>query len=624
MRKGQLRILPFSNTVRTPPRCVGLRSWRAWYRRCEVTGVRGHRLLVEGASCTFLFMPSRTPIVPTGPPVLASRFRVILREWLPALLLVLPATLPYFAHFAASGEGIPTGFIQGDQAYYMANAREHFDSGSFSFFYGNPFDGSPETPRVYWQPHILVLGLLLQITGLSPGILYILFGICGALICARVALAMLRESQSFRGSPGAPLMMAFFWGGGLLVVAAAIRVLPGLVEGEQFMAGDLLRFDPGGGWWFLNFGRNLVFPTEAYYHALFFGCIVCILRRSYAAAALCAAFLSASHPFTGLELLAVMSVWLVAELIIGGPDRPPAAFVISVLLLLLAHISYYLVFLPSIPEHRQLMDQWEQPWVLPPWSALFAYAPVAAIALWSLVQRGTSTLRDRNTRLLLVWFAVAFILANHQYILRSVQPLHFTRGYVWTPLFLLAAPALQDFFQNRRKGLRALSTVICVVAIFVVDNAVWLGLVTSGSSRADILLTADQRALLDWTGKNGDGRTLLLTGDVTLGYLATVYTPVRAWVAHRFNTPRSTQREREVKEFMEAGGEQKGWKGLRLIVITARGEADRRLLLWRGMGAREVENRFTNASFDAVLLGPIRRDSPDPPTPPGKPGDPPH
>jgi hypothetical protein len=487
----------------------------------------------------------------------------------------------------------------------MANAREHFDSGSFSFFYGNPFDGSPDTPRVYWQPHILLLGLLLQVTGLSPGILYVLFGLCGALICARVALGMLRESPGINEDPGAPLMMVFFWGGGLLVAAAAIRVLPGIVSGEQFMAGDLLRIDPGGGWWFLNFGRNLVFPTEAYYHALFFGCIVFLFRRAYAAAALCAACLSASHPFTGIELLAVISVWTTAELIVGGADRPPAPFVFSVLMLLLAHVSYYLVFLPSIPEHRQLMDQWEQPWVLRPSSALFAYAPVAAIALWNLKRRGMASFHDRNTRLLLVWFAVAFILANHNYVLRSVQPLHFTRGYVWTPLFLLAAPALQEFFQKRRKGLRALAIVICVVAIFVADNAVWLALVTSGRIRADIELTADQRTMLDWTNRNGDGRTILITGDIGLGYLATVYTPVRAWVAHKFNTPRSAQREREVKEFLEVGSAQKQWEERRLIVITSRGEADRRLGVWRREGARRVENRFTNGSYDAVLLGPL-------------------
>ena len=550
-------------------------------------------------------MPSSLPIPPPGALAHISRLRLMFREWLPCLLLVLPAALPYLAHFGASGAGIPTGFIQGDQAYYMANAREHFDSGSFSFLYGNPFDGSPETPRVYWQPHILLLGLLLQVTGLPPGTVYVLFGLCGALICARVALAMLRESQGQVTNPGAPLLIAFFWGGGVLVAAAAIRLLPGIAGGEQFLAGDLLRFDPGGGWWFLNFGRNLVFPTEAYYHALFLGCIVCLFRRWYAAAVLCAAILSASHPFTGIELLAVMSVWLVAELIVGGPDRPPAAFVLSVLILLLAHVSYYLVFLPSIPQHRQLMDQWEQPWILRPSSALFAYAPVAAIAFWSLKRRGTASLRDHSTRFLLVWFAVAFALANHQYVLRSVQPLHFTRGYVWTPLFLLAAPALQEFFRKRRKGLRGVATVVCVVALIVADNAVWLGLVSSGSSRADILLTADQRTVLDWTGRNGDGRTILITPDVGLGYLATVYTPVRAWVAHRFNTPRSTQRETEVKEFITEGRGQKEWEGRRLIVITGHGEADRRLGLWRGEGARTVESRFTNASFDAVLLGPL-------------------
>ena len=250
------------------------------------------------------------------------------------------------------------------------------------------------------------------------------------------------------------------------------------------------------------------------------------------------------------------------------------------------------------------MDQWEQPWILRPASALFAYAPVAAIALWNLKKRGMAAFHDRDTRLLLVWFAVAFILANHNYVLRSVQPLHFTRGYVWTPLFLLAAPALQEFFRKKRKGVRAVAAVTCVVAIFVADNAVWLGLVTSGRTRADIVLTADERTMLDWTNRNGDGRTILITGDIGLGYLATVYTPVRAWAAHRFNTPRSAQREREVKEFLEEGTAQKQWEDRRIIVITGRGEADRRLGLWRGEGGRPLENRFTNGSFDAVLLGP--------------------
>jgi hypothetical protein len=533
----------------------------------------------------------------------AGFFRRLSRGWLPGILLALPAALPYISHFALADGRIPTGFIEGDQAYYMANAREHFDSGGFSFLYGNPFDGSPDTPRVYWQPHILLLGILLHITGFAPGLIYVAFGLCGVLVCARVALAMYRESPGAERNPGPPLLLVFFWGGGLLVIAGALSTIPGLFRGEQFLAGDLLRFDPGEGWWFLNFGRNLVFPTEAFYHALFFGCIFFLFRRQYLGAALCAGFLSASHPFTGIELLAVLSVWIVVELVLGGPDRPPPAFVVSVLLLLVAHVSYYLLFLSSFPEHRQLMDQWEQPWILRPLSALFAYAPMAAGALWALRKRGPSAFRDRNTRLLLVWFAVAFALANHQYVLRAVQPLHFTRGYIWTPLFLLAAPGLQEFFRRRRNGVTTFLAVACVVTLFCADNIVWLGLVSSGRTRADILLTADERDVLDWMNRNGDGRTLVVSGIMPVNYLATVYTPARAWVAHKFNTPRSLEREREVREFMDSGKTQHAWAAMRLIVITSHGEADRNLGLWSGEGSRKIEQRFASASFDAVLFG---------------------
>jgi hypothetical protein len=41
-------------------------------------------------------------------------------------------------------------------AYYMANAREHFDQG-FQLTYGNPY-ASYGTPAIYFQPHIFLLG----------------------------------------------------------------------------------------------------------------------------------------------------------------------------------------------------------------------------------------------------------------------------------------------------------------------------------------------------------------------------------------------------------------------------------------------------------------------------------
>src|SRR5262245_34488761 len=50
--------------------------------------------------------------------------------WAWALGLALPMALTYGVHFAAAPAGsTPTGFLQFDQFYYSANAREHFDSG---------------------------------------------------------------------------------------------------------------------------------------------------------------------------------------------------------------------------------------------------------------------------------------------------------------------------------------------------------------------------------------------------------------------------------------------------------------------------------------------------------------
>jgi hypothetical protein len=548
-------------------------------------------------------MPSLGVRASRGGSGLARRILSTFYGWLPGLLLIVPATIPYVAHYAGSIGGVPTGFIQGDQAYYMANAREHFDSGNFSFLYGNPFDGSPDTPRIYWQPHIMLLGLLLRLTSLSPGIVYMFFGVCAALVCARVALALCRESPGMNGSTGVPVAILFFWGGGILVVAAIMQAVPGVLRGEGLMAGDLLRFDPGAGWWFLNFGRNLVFPTEAFYHALFFGCMLFLFRRRYVPAMLCAACLSASHPFSGIELLAILSVWTVVELAAGGEEKPPVGFVLSVFLVLLAHIGYYLIFLPSVPQQRDLMDQWEQPWILRPLSALFAYAPVALLAFWCLIKRGSPPFRDRNTRLLVVWCSVAFLLANHQYFLRAVQPLHFTRGYIWTPLFLLGAPLLQSSLR-RLRGFRGTAIALCIMALFVSDNAVWLGIVGSGRMRADIVLTRDQQELLEWMNAWGDGATIVIARDVSLGYLATVYTPARAWVAHRFNTPKSAQREEEVKDFLDGGQERREWTGRRLLIVVPHGTKDRISPHANGAGDRAVAQRFTNASFDAVLVDP--------------------
>src|SRR4051794_5817902 len=98
-------------------------------------------------------------------------FRRELGYGLISLILMSPATIPYLVHLLPTPGWRPTGFIQPDMAYYMANAREHFDNDRFQLFYGNPFSPSYETKAIYFQPMTLVLGLAWRLSGLDPGLI---------------------------------------------------------------------------------------------------------------------------------------------------------------------------------------------------------------------------------------------------------------------------------------------------------------------------------------------------------------------------------------------------------------------------------------------------------------------
>ena len=205
--------------------------------------------------------------------------------WLMSFLLLLPVTTLYVSHFLPAAGQVATGFIQYDQPYYMANAREFFDSGKFALTYANPFDQSYAAPRIYFQPHLFLLGLWMRVTGMDPGIVYVLFGFFAALACARLGIALFETYVRSRSRYRALALVLFFWGGGLLTLTALLKHdVDILLKGSSTEAASiyLFRFDPSFGWWFFNFGRNLVFPVEAFYHALFFACVLAILRGRFA------------------------------------------------------------------------------------------------------------------------------------------------------------------------------------------------------------------------------------------------------------------------------------------------------------------------------------------------------
>jgi hypothetical protein len=100
--------------------------------------------------------------------------------------------------------------------------------------------------------------------------------------------------------------------------------------------------------------------------------------------------MSASDPFSGLQLIAVLGAWSVFDRLIARVDRPPLFFPVGLLV-----FGYYLIFLDHVSdEHRALQQQWALAWVLPWSSAVAAYGPVAGLAAAALVTQWPAPARS--------------------------------------------------------------------------------------------------------------------------------------------------------------------------------------------------------------------------------------
>lgn len=492
-------------------------------------------------------------------------------RWLLALLLVVPATIPYVAHYGWTDGFTPTGFIQGDQPGYMAVAREYFDNG-FSLTYSNPFTSAYNSPALYFQPQTFFIGLLWALTHIDPGLLFAVFGFVAALVCARVAIALFEFRSGVATAAERLALIIFFWGGGVLVIAGLLtsplhifRYGGGMVYGSAF------RWDPFEGWWFLNFGRSLVMPLEGYYHAIFLGTILALLRGRYRLATSLIVLLCASHPYSGSELLAVAVVWGFVEAFVFSHDRRVRNFFFGCLAIAVIHVGYYLVFLTQFPEHRALVHQWSKAWFLDLRTAALAYGPVALFALGTLARRGSIGRGDN--RLLLVWAVVAFLLAKHElFTSHPIEPLHFTRGYIWSALFLLGLPSLVSVVR-RFLSWHTPSGVVCVAVMSVLlltDNAVWFTAVGRGYLIEHVRLTAEQRGVFSvLSGRECIGATVV-TLDRTVASLTPVYTPLRPWTTQLSYTNEDLRHRQEVKNLLLEGRPLGELRGARLALVLDR------------------------------------------------------
>jgi len=511
--------------------------------------------------------------------------RWLTRPWGLAVWAMMPILLAYTLHWTLSGpDRLPTGFLQYDQMYYMANARALVNHG-VHLLYGLPFSSSDATPAIYFQPHILLLGWVSLMTHADLGLIYDGFGVVMGIIMFRVAIALYRTyGGSLTGLPGAMTCMSFLWGGGVIVLLGlGIQSIKGMADGL-----DPFILDPFGGFWFLNLGRNAYFACECWYHALFFGAIVALLRRQRLLCFLLTAALSASHPFYGIELILVLGAFALCERLWVGGDLCPIWLIAGFTVLMALHLGYYLVFLNhASAEQAALVRQWTEVggWSTfgsVPWRVIVAaYGPVMVLAAGQL-ERTKGWLREPGqsaSRLAVIWFAVAFALINHDLIIAPHQPLHFTRGYVWTPLALIALPRIQALFDRLARLRFAASRIAlttCALALILVDNGVWFVRQYSRMARHQdhdaVLVEPVEVAVLARLARDDMKGRLLISDDAMLSYLAVTYDGTRAWRSHYANTPWSDERLAEIQLFVATGDEPPEWHTRPVVIVAdARG-----------------------------------------------------
>ncbi len=493
--------------------------------------------------------------------------------WLIAFIAMLPTLALYLAHYLGTPAGqIGTGFVSYDQPYYMADARAYFADG-FHWLYGLPFSPFADTPHIYFQPQTLFLGVIWHVTQIDPGALFVAFGIIAGLIAFRLAIALFHRVAGEGGDARTIVLAMFLGGGGFAVMLWMLHHAPGE---------DLFAFEPSAGWWMPNLGRVAVYSLEAYYHAVFFGTVLLLMARRYGFALIFTALLSASHPFSGLELALTVCAWGGLEFLISRRTAPPFWFLCGAGAVLMAHFAYYMVALGHFsPEHAALQEEWTLPWVRYKSQIIATLGMVGLMAAARLAwpSRFMAAIKDRQFRLLGSWFLVAMALAQHDWFVTPRQPVHFTHAYDWVPLFLIGAPMMVrvvDYLLSRRTLVARLAIAAMLVVAFL-DNSIWFARIIERSwageaaseEAHDMRMPVTMRDALTELNAPAYADDLIVSDSETLPYYATAYTPLRAWYSHSFNTPYPAQRKAEQAALLQQGADLPAWQGRKMVAAVA-------------------------------------------------------
>ncbi len=509
------------------------------------------------------------------------------KYWLAAFLLLAPLFMLYIGHYLQSYNDpnlIPTGFLgKRDSPYYMALAREYFDRGKWSLFYPLPMSDNFNNEAIYFQIHILFLGIVWTLTGLPPGIVFDIFGILAGTVCIFTLIKLFKSMYGLETVSKKLTFILLVWGGGILSISGflySFLTKKSLKEGVLKM----FVFDPDKGWWGLNFGRNLIYPTEAYYHALAVGIIYLVYKKNWNWVLVLTLILSLSSPHTGFTYLAILLTYSFLERFYFKNKEVSLKFIGGLSAILVYHIGYYLAYLNRNAEHRDIIStHWVNSaeeggtnFMYDAINFVPGYFLITIMVCWLFRQPKliVPIFKKSFNRFLFLMFAIVFLLANHEFAFKPQQPLHFEKGYVYLSLFLLSAGVLIKLFDNlnskfSRMTSGILTTLICI--LFLSDNLSFFTYFSIDNYRGSggLQLFKQQKEVLDVLNKEGKNDYLIVSDDEMISYWAMVYTPMRSLVSHEVTTPFIAEKRKMIDDLFLNGKIDANLKDRKLLIIDS-------------------------------------------------------
>ncbi len=475
-----------------------------------------------------------------------------LKKWLLSLLLSIPIIIFYCAHFFYhDAEHRPSGLIQSEHALYMIAAKE-YQTGNAALLYQYPLDDDSLSPKIFFQLPIFILGYVWKWSALDPGFILSIFGMLFTLFTMRVVVSLLYTVLPEKKYLTL-ISVLFCWGGGLL---ALIGVALYFFKFNNMVSSldHIFFLDPGQGWWCLNFGRSLIYPLEAFYHFLFVLSILMVLKKAFATAVLLIVLLTISHPYSSTEILVIIFAWASMEFFYVRSSWLRKKDYIFITAALFFQIIYYGVWLRHFAVSRIISQQVALDWSYKIWHFLPAYSIVWLLSF--LAVKNIPLLKKQFispvNRLFFCWGLFAFLLSVHGFAIKPIQPLHYTRGYVYAGFFLFALPGICSVIEklkDKKSIFMKFVSAICIF-IFLSDNIMWFYL-NSSYNKTGVLFTKGKQELLDFfTKKSEQGWVIGPDHSEELTSYIQLYSPYKGWIPHPILTFNIESKKNAYKNLM--------------------------------------------------------------------------